>query len=594
MPAPGLKKRGRTVAASAATKCAPDAPSDRTTDKTDASQAKAMSVLLSSLCTSQDEKLLSKAIDTLREYFVEMLLDDDILSSKPDESDIPSHQSEGSPARVRDQYLLFRGHLLQLLGRRAVPCTVQCPALHALMECARVEHQGSFSNELYWDLLQSAITGQEFNAELLGVLAGAYLKYADVRFHTWSAVRRIAESRVHTTTTSPSSKHNNSNNINNQGQGREDQAPAEDVVRNLYDVMANTPLVFETVDLTTCADHDKESGTASWALQGATPDASGVKRVRVAGRGEDVKPKWSDEKQQKQMFSKAWLALLQLELPEDIYKKVLSRVHLAVIPHMVNPLLLSDFLTKSIDKGGLIGILSLNGIFVLVQHHGLEYPQFYDRLYSLLDAQAFHTRYRKRFFDLMDVFLKSPLLPAYIGAAFAKRFARLAISAPPSGAIVAVSFIHNLLRRHPSCSVMVHRERDIELEDQPADLKDVAAAMRALDPFLPDEQNPSKANALKSSLWELQALQQSVYPQVVKFVKVLEKDLTERRKTTEMPTADTTGYSYQSLLDEELGQKMKRAPLAFYETLPKTLLDPSALCGSFPGWDLSWNIERVV
>lgn len=52
-------------------------------------------------------------------------------------------------------------------------------------------------------------------------------------------------------------------------------APAEDVVRNLYDVMANTPLVFETVDLTTCADHDKESGTASWALQGATPDASG-------------------------------------------------------------------------------------------------------------------------------------------------------------------------------------------------------------------------------------------------------------------------------------------------------------------------------
>lgn len=80
---------------------------------------------------------------------------------------------------------------------------------------------------------------------------------------------------------------------------------------------------------------------------------------------------------------------------------------------------------------------ALAGIFVLVQHHGLEYPQFYDRLYSLLDAQAFHTRYRKRFFDLMDVFLKSPLLPAYIGAAFAKRFARLAISAPPSGASAA-------------------------------------------------------------------------------------------------------------------------------------------------------------
>lgn len=67
------------------------------------------------------------------------------------------------------------------------------------------------------------------------MLAGAYLKYADVRFHTWSAVRRIAESRVHTTTTFPSSKHNNSNNINNQGQGREDQAPGEParVIRRL-------------------------------------------------------------------------------------------------------------------------------------------------------------------------------------------------------------------------------------------------------------------------------------------------------------------------------------------------------------------------
>lgn len=69
-----------------------------------------------------------------------------------------------------------------------------------------------------------------------------------------------------------------------------------------------------------------------------------------------------------------------------------------------------------------------------------------------------------------------------------------------------------LLPSDPYCLSLLTAQ--IELEDQPADLKDVAAAMRALDPFLPDEQNPSKANALKSSLWELQALQQSVYPQV--------------------------------------------------------------------------------
>ena len=72
----------------------------------------------------------------------------------------------------------------------------------------------------------------------------------------------------------------------------------------------------------------------------------------------------------------------------------------------------------------------------------------------------------QRFFDLMDVFLKSPLLPAYIGAAFAKRFARLALVVPPSGQLVAMTFIHNLLRRHPSCSVLVHREQDVRTLQQ--------------------------------------------------------------------------------------------------------------------------------
>ncbi len=39
--------------------------------------------------------------------------------------------------------------------------------------------------------------------------------------------------------------------------------------------------------------------------------------------------------------------------------------------------------------GGLIGMLALNGIFVLVTQHGLEYPNFYARLYALVDRDAF-------------------------------------------------------------------------------------------------------------------------------------------------------------------------------------------------------------
>ncbi len=48
------------------------------------------------------------------------------------------------------------------------------------------------------------------------------------------------------------------------------------------------------------------------------------------------------------------------------------------------------------------------------------------------------------------------MVPAYTAAAFAKRMARRALWAPPAGALIAIAFIHNILRRHPSCAVLLH------------------------------------------------------------------------------------------------------------------------------------------
>lgn len=36
-----------------------------------------------------------------------------------------------------------------------------------------------------------------------------------------------------------------------------------------------------------------------------------------------------------------------------------------------------------------------------------EYPDFYRKLYSLLDPSVFHVKYRARFFHLADLFLSS-------------------------------------------------------------------------------------------------------------------------------------------------------------------------------------------
>ncbi|CAH3188503.1 unnamed protein product, partial [Porites evermanni] len=45
------------------------------------------------------------------------------------------------------------------------------------------------------------------------------------------------------------------------------------------------------------------------------------------------------------------------------------------------------------------------------------------------------------------------------------------------------------------------------------------------DPFIPDEPDPAKCNALKSSLWELKTLQSHYYPGVSSLVEMLQKPL---------------------------------------------------------------------
>ena len=58
----------------------------------------------------------------------------------------------------------------------------------------------------------------------------------------------------------------------------------------------------------------------------------------------------------------------------------------------------------------------------------LQYAEIFPVTVVFLQA-----KHRERFFQLMDVFLSSNLVPAYTVAAFAKRFARLSLAAPPAG-----------------------------------------------------------------------------------------------------------------------------------------------------------------
>ena len=283
------------------------------------------------------------------------------------------------------------------------------------------------------------------------------------------------------------------------------------------------------------------------AIAAATKEADAC-RVKA----NEQKDKWADGKKRRELFQKTWLALLRSPFPDDIYRKILIKAHADVMPHMPSPVTLSDFFTASSDRGGLDGMLALNGIFHLMTKHQLEYPKFYNRLYGLLDSSCFRAANRKGFFELLDVFLKSPALPAYLAGAFIKRMSRLAVHAPPAGAILATAYCHNLLRRHPGCGVMVHRETP---EGQTPKSLDA-------DPFLPDEPDPAKCRALESSLWEMEMMRTHYHAQVSKFSEVLKKDLNDRVKTAEIPIKDICDANYSSLVNEELRARVKIAPMA--------------------------------
>ncbi|KFV63344.1 Nucleolar complex protein 4, partial [Dryobates pubescens] len=250
-------------------------------------------------------------------------------------------------------------------------------------------------------------------------------------------------------------------------------------------------------------------------------------------------------KAHKQAFQKMWLSFLKHKLPTGLYKKVLVILHDSILPYMNEPTLMIDFLTVAYGIGGAISLLALNGLFILIHQHNLEYPDFYKKLYNLLDPSIYHVKYRARFFHLLDLFLSSSHLPAYLVAAFIKRLARLALTAPPEALLMVIPFICNLFRRHPACRVLVHRPNG------PEDMSE--------DPYLMEEEEPSESRALQSCLWEIQALQNHFHPDVAKAAAVLNQSLSEM----EDDISGLLELSAYELFDKEVKKKATDVPLEF-------------------------------
>ncbi|CAK9211845.1 unnamed protein product [Sphagnum troendelagicum] len=454
---------------------------------------------------------------------------------------------------VWDRYLEFSSTLVRIVAGHAIVPSFRIAALHSVMELVKNEVPGKFNNKLYFKLCSTLICSKGFSGNILGVFVSDYFKYPDVVYFTYSSIEQMSI-KVN------AKKLTGRTTVLARSEIMGVKCSVHDKIRNMFDVLVNLP--------TSASQEDQK--TTDELLWGMT----------------------FFHKRQRSRLSKAWLSFLKLPLPLDIYKKVLAQLHKRVIPFLSNPILLSDFLTSSYNVGGLISVMALNGLFILITSHGLEYPDFYNKLYALLEPSIFVSKHRARFFELMDSSLKSSHLPAYLAAAFAKKLARLSLSAPPAGCLLVIAMVHNLLRRHPAINCLVHRDtRNTNTSGKETNTIKVADGRLGRDPFLASEPDTAKCNALESSLWEIETLRSHYCPAVSRFVASLETDLTVRRKTTEVAVSDFSSGSYSTIFAEEVSKRLKAVPLAFYQTVPTTLF-PENPTDDFLGWRFGDNAVK--
>jgi U3 small nucleolar RNA-associated protein 19 len=239
----------------------------------------------------------------------------------------------------------------------------------------------------------------------------------------------------------------------------------------------------------------------------------------------------------KKNAQEAWLAILNNEMDKEQRKTLLGSMSSTIAPWFNKPELLMDFLTDSYNIGGSTSLQALSGVFYLIAERNLDYPLFYKKLYSLLDSGILHSKHRSKFFRLLDTFMASSHLPGVLVASFIKRLSRLTLNAPPAGVVAVVPWIYNLLKRHPTCTFMIHRE----VRGDEAKWQLEKEGMK--DPFDADEEDPMETNAIESSLWELVTLQSHYHPNVATLAKIISEQFTKQQYNLE----DFLDHSYGSV-----------------------------------------------
>ncbi|GMF12774.1 unnamed protein product [Phytophthora lilii] len=532
---------------------------------------------------SSDKAVAQAAMQSMRRVLLFFLEKGD-LRLKPAEQEAKKAKGGDSQAIdkfrrwIWDVYVAFIKEMLQWLGDAEADSNLRVGALRTLMEFVSREGEihgtaaPAFGNETFTRVVQELAATKKLKGELASVFKGEFVGvYMDVQYYMLKNLAQILD-KAHTI--------------------EKEEAEESTLVANALRLLNMVQMPFDEDDISSFLVEPREGVLPEQEL--ASDDESDNEEEEVlatagskrkAGDAKEKKTKKTrglrSVKQHLYIFSLAWIAVLRHKLPQASYKKVLVQMPDEIMPHLVNPLLLADFLTDSYSIGGVTSLLALNSLFILIQDYNFDSPDFYNKLYALLgDSTLYSAKQRDRFFGLLNLFLSSTHLPAYTVAAFAKRLSRSALTAEPGAILFIIPMVYNLILRHKECLQLIHRTGAFTAAEKAAKRREelssgtaVDAAAKKLsnektelvlkdghDPFLNDELDPIKCNALQSSLWELYTMKQHYNADVAVKARMFEEKL--RHQFVDVD--ESMEITYKSLFDKQLKRKEKgKVPLAF-------------------------------
>lgn len=248
----------------------------------------------------------------------------------------------------------------------------------------------------------------------------------------------------------------------------------------------------------------------------------------------------------KDAFSSCWLSLLPL-LPPPHFKKSLQLMTDLIIPNIIQPELLLSFFSRVHQSGGPEAILALEPLYFLMKEKNLEVPEFYDRLYDLIDGNVFKSSYRLTFMRQVGLFMSSTMIPAYVVAGIIKRLLQVALVSSPEVVVWATSLVYNLLWHYPTCRPLIHREAS----------SDAVAGSMVYDP---KTSKILESQAIDSSLWEIKSIECQVHRTVSKLPNLFSEKFSRPPFDIDSIIDELEKIDSVSVALEELTHKWSRPP----------------------------------